>query len=382
MRADHHTFRAAILVAVFATWSAQAQLIASDDFSGYAANFITLDNCDAIDGWMPFADTSSIDSNGSSFKEGIAALQLSYSDVSHRSTAFKTVATADLTSMAKIGFWAYVADNSHAQRFELRIGQPGNYREYRHTSEIYLGWNYPEFDLDSPYTIVGNPDMTAVNYLWVGYYYTAGESGAYWLADAVTAYTAPNFTGGNFYYIHDANLFGIANYQNLDGTNELLVNGISRYNSGNHGRVLYLDGSPDAFHASFDFRFNCDDHGVGWMRFLWRFVDGFNYNGVFVSRGFNRAGAEQLLDNSREFYQIPFVVSVGTRYHADVCVQGDHVDFYVDGALITSADLRPSSLAGPLAFESYSGNIDMFQGYTTTLAISNLAIFGFDCPSP
>jgi len=376
MRGRHHVFRAAILVGVFAASSARSQLIASDDFSGYSHNFVTLDSCDATDGWMPFADTSSIDSNSSSFKEGTASLQLSYSDASHRSTAFKAVPTADLTSMAKIGFWAYVADNSHAQRFELRVGQPGNYREYRHTSEIYLGWNYPEFDLNNPYTVVGDPDMTAVSYLWVGYYYTAGESGAYWLVDAVTSYTAPNFTAGNFYYINGANLYGIANYQNLDGTNELLVNGISRYNSGNHGRVLYLDRTPDTFYASFDFRFNCDDHGVGWMRFLWRFVDGHNYNGVFVSRGFNRAGTEQLVNNVRVNQQIPFFPSAGTRYHADVYVQGDHVDFYVDGAFITSWDLPPSSLAGPLAFESYSGNIDLFQGYTTTVAISNVAIFG------
>jgi len=148
---------------VFAAATVHAQLIASDDFSGYSANFVTLDNCDATDGWMPFADTSSIDSNGNSFKEGTAALQLSYSDASHRSTAFKTIASADLTAMAKIGFWAYVADNSHAQRFELRVGQPGNYRLYRHATEIYLRRTYLEFALSKAFTIVGNPDMTAVN---------------------------------------------------------------------------------------------------------------------------------------------------------------------------------------------------------------------------
>jgi hypothetical protein len=34
-----------------------------------------------------------------------------------------------------------------------------------------------------------------------------------------------------------------------------------------------------------------------------------------------------------------------------------------------------STLAGPFAFESYSGNIDLDQGFTTTIAISNVAIY-------
>lgn len=366
---------------MLASVSAQAQLIASDDFSGYFNNFVTLDTFDATDGWVPFGDTFSIDQSAASFKEGTGALQLSYSDSSHRSIAYKAIPASDLTSMSKIGFWAYITDNTNAARFELRVGQPGNYREYRHTGEIHRGWNYPEFDLDIPYVVVGNPDMSAANYLWVGYYYAAGETGAYWLVDVASAYSAPNFTAGNFYYVNQSNLYGIANYQNIAGTNEMLVNGISRYNSGNHGRVLYLTSTPSSFHASFDFRFNCDDHDVGWMRFLWRFVDGFNYIGVFVSRGFNRAGIERLVDNQRDYRQIPFMASVGTMYHLDVVVcDDDHVEFYIDGAPVTSWDLPTWSLLGPFAFESYSGSIDLFQGYSTTVAVSNVAIYGPECP--
>ncbi|SRR5258707_7717977 len=376
MRIRHQSVRTVLFYGILASASARAQLIASDDFSGYANNFVTLDTCDATTGWTAYGDTISIDQNATSFKEGRGSLQLSYSDSSHRSTTYKTIPTSDLTSMSKIGFWAYVTDNTNSRRFEIRVGQPGNYREYRYTGEIYTGWNYPEFDLDSPYIIVGNPDMSVVDYLWIGYYYNAGEAGAYWMVDAATAYSAPNFTAGNFYYINQSNLYGIANYQNIDGTNEMLVNGISRYNSGNHGRVLYLTATPGSFHASFDFRFNCDDHNVGWIRFLWRFVDGHNYNGVFVSRGYNRAGIEQLVDNQRQNQEIAFIPSVGTMYHVDVSVQDDHVDFFIDGASITSWDLPPSSLSGPLSFESYSGNIDLFQGYTTTVAVSNVAIYG------
>src|SRR5215831_5789126 len=216
MPRSRRTLRAVMFFAALVTGSAHAQLVASDDFSTYFDNFATLDSGDATTGWTAYADTSSIDQNTTSFKEGTGSLQLSYSDSSHRSTAFKSISGVDLTSMAKIGFWAYVGDNTHSQRFELRVGQPGNYREYRYTAEIYRGWNYPEFDLDNPYTIVGSPDMSGVNYLWVGYYYSAGEAGAYWLVDALTAYTAPNFTAGTFYYINRANLYGIANYQNLD----------------------------------------------------------------------------------------------------------------------------------------------------------------------
>jgi len=226
--------------------------------------------------------------------------------------------------------------------------------------------------------------MASVDYLWLGYYYDSGEAGAYWLVDALTAYSTPNFTAGNFYYIHQSNLYGIANYQLTDGTSELLVNGISRYNSGNHGRVLYLAATPGTFHASFDFRFNCDDHDVGWIRFLWSFLDGHNYNGVFVSRGYNKAGVEQLVDNHRAQREVAFAASVGAKYHVDVYVQDEHVDFYIDGTPITSWDLPPSSLSGPLSFESYSGNIDLFQEYTTTVAISNVAIFwaGLTAQSP
>jgi hypothetical protein len=357
--------------------SARAQqLIGFDDFSGYSANLGTLDSCDVTDGWTAFADTSAADQNVVSFKEGSASLQLSYSPSSGRSTAYKSLTPVDLSSMNDIGFWAHVSDVTFARRLELRVGQAGNYREYRYTGEIYAGWTYAEFDLNNPYVVVGTPDMTSVDYLWVGYYYDSGETGTSWLVDGVSAYTAPNFTAGNFHYINDAILYGVAGYQIHDGTNELLVNGVSRYNSGNHGRVLFLTSTPTNFYASFDFRFNADDNGVGWMRFLWNFVDGHNYRGVYIARDhYKKAGIEQFVMNQRVNQEVGFTASVGTSYHVDVWASGDDVELYIDGVLVVTSTVPASELAGPFSFESYSGNIDLYQGFTTTVAISNVAIY-------
>jgi hypothetical protein len=352
------------------------QLIGFDDFSGYAANLANLDSCDVTDGWTAYADTSSVDPNTVSFKEGTASLQLSYSPSSGRSTAHKSIMAVDLTSMNNIGFWAYVGDNAHSQHLEIRIGQAGNYQEYRYAGEIFQGWTYAEFDLSNPYAVVGSPDMTSVDYLWVGYYYGSGETGTYWLVDGVSAYTSPNFTAGNFYYINNAILYGVAGHQIHDGTNELLVNGISRYNSGNHGRVLYLTSTPTSFYASFDFRFNADDNGVGWMRFLWDFVDGHNYRGIYIARDrYNKTGIEQFVDNRRVNQEIGFTAVVGRSYHVDVWASGDDVELYIDGVGVMTSTVPASTLAGPFAFESYSGNIDLDQGFTTTVAISNVAIY-------
>lgn len=344
----------------------------SDSF-GYASNYKKLDNCDSATGWTKVYDASSTELNTTTFKEGIGGVQVNYADSTHRAAATKTITAVDISGMTKIGFWFYNPAPTSATRIDFRVGQFGNYREYRYTGEIYTGWTYCEWDIASPYATSGSPNMSAVTYLLVILNYSAGDANTLFVIDDIWAYKSPNVTEGVWTYPNNSHLYGVAGINAANGA--LYVGHISREGSGNHGRVVYRTSTPTNFHASVDIRKICDDDSCGWVRFGCDFLDGANYFEAFITTTYSKAGISQIIEGTGTYEQIDFTFTTGRQYHLDLYVEGQDATFYIDGSLIARYTMPTTRTVGGIVLESSAGNYTDNPGKTTTIEFQNFKLY-------
>lgn len=348
----------------------------TDTFLGYTSNYKVLHACDVTTGWSIFSDTTSLAQNTTSFKEGTASLQLNFTQTAtNRSAAFRTITSTDISAMAKMGFFARVASNVKASRFEIRIGtDSSNYNEYRYTGAIESGWTFCEFDLASPFSTTGSPNLAAITYMFIAYYYNASETNTSWSIDGIYAYKSPNFTNGVWTYPNSSTLYGVV-YPSTDG---MLVNQYNRYNSGNHGRAMYGSTTPTNFDLSIGLVKVNDDAGKGWAKVMWDFADGINYTGVYISAEFSKVGIEQYVAGTRNYSDVAFTFTTGVRYTILARCNGNDITLFINGVPRIKYTITSPRTTGAVCLEAYSGNVDSYPTASTTIKFNDFQLFSTD----
>lgn len=179
-----------------------------------------VDSCDVITGWTDSADMT-VSVNSSTFKEGVAALNLT-KDGSGSTTASTSKTVTSLTFTSKeLSIWVYIVDGTALAKLEtlaclnIRYGSDsGNYYEWnKDLADLVTGWNLIDgLTSANADSTTGAPALGAMDYAYIDL--VATGAGITW--------SAGDFVMDDWKLVSSDDYFGSfeATYPSIDETNQ------------------------------------------------------------------------------------------------------------------------------------------------------------------